>query len=223
MTAAPARPPESRPAGRPAADERRPFVAGSVGWTVDDLSDPDHAWAWDQGRLELADGVLAQMAPAGFQGVEPTNGLRDFLYDTVRDRGIGGRLFTETDLLLRPSRIPKPDLLYLTAEQYVRQKEIEHERNLGPAAYRPVFVTPLLIVETISVGHERHDRVTKREWYAAAKVPHYWLLDPGDRSLECLALGRRAYRREALGRGDEVVRSALFGGVDVPLARVWGD
>lgn len=32
--------------------------------------------------------------------------------------------------------------------------------------YRPLYVMPQLIVESVSRGYESHDRVTKRDWYA---------------------------------------------------------
>jgi Uma2 family endonuclease len=82
---------------------------------------------------------------------------------------------------------------------------------------------PTLLVESISVGHEYHDRVIKREWYAEANIPNYWLLDAKERSLVCLVLGGDGYIEEASGRDNDVVQASVFGGVMVPLADVWGD
>ena len=79
-----------------------------------------------------------------------------------------------------------------------------------------------MIVEAISKGYEDHDRVTKRRWYRLAGVPLYWLLDPGDQSLECLMLDGGRYRRAAFGRGTETIRAPIFGGVEISLAKVWG-
>ena len=222
MTIAPL--PTRRPAVPATKAKRRPFVAGSSGWTFDDLADPHNAHHFDVDDLELCDGVLTPMPPAGFQGVAPTSGLRRVLDRADDDRRLGGQVHTDCDVLFRPDRIPKPDLIYLTAEQFARHSAIERGKSLQPRQYRPVFVVPLLIVETISAGYVRKDRVVRRAWYAEAGVRHYWMLDPLDRSLECLLLDGAEYRQEAVGRGrGAVVRSSIFGGLDVPIADVWRD
>lgn len=202
---------------------RRRFAPATAGWTVDDLiEDEDVAYQFSEGRFELVEGAFVQLPPAGFQGVEPTNSLRDVLYDQMKAGGHEVRMFTETDVLLRRRRVPKPDLILLTADQLQRHREIAATKVLKPNQYRPVYVIPELIVESISMGYEDHDRITKRRWYRLAGVPHYWLLDPADRSLECLRLEAGRYRRAARGSGIETIRAPLFGGVEIPLAKVWG-
>lgn len=216
-------------AAAPVAPAARKFEPGTTGWTVADLSDPDIGWRWSEGRYELVDGVLTKMPPQGFQGIDPLSRLRRLLERHLDATDQGGYFHNEVDLVLKASRIPRPDMVFLTPEQYESQRAAEQERGLTEEDYCPLFVVPLLVVESVSVGHEDHDRLTKRVWYAEAGVPHYWLLDRAGSLLECLALPRRKarggaprdYRREALGRGDQTVRSRLFGGVEVPLKKLW--
>ncbi len=216
--------PLERLGGRPAeAVDEHPFAPGSIGWTVDDLmDDPALARRYSEGRWELVEGALAELPPVGIQGISPINRLRRDIERQLDATGQGGEFYPESDLLLRPRRVPRPDMLFLTDEQWARQKQIEAEKQLDPNQYRPVYVVPLLIIESISKGYEDHDRITKRRWYRLAGVPHYWLLDPGDQSLECLTLDGGRYRRAALGRGEETIRAPIFGGVEIPLAKVWG-
>ena len=82
-------------------------------------------------------------------------------------------------------------------------------------------VAPTLVIESMSIGHEDHDRETKRGWYAELKVPNYWLLNPYARSLECLVLVKDEYRRDAWGRENEQVCPSLFPGLTIPLADIW--
>ena len=42
---------------------KKRFVAGTLGWTADDLDDPRIERLWDQGRYEIVEGVLTQMPP----------------------------------------------------------------------------------------------------------------------------------------------------------------
>ena len=209
------------PSTTPGANRR--FVAGSFGWTVDDLTE-DAALAdrFCGGRMELVEGVLAQLPPAGAQGVSPLSNLRDVVYDHLKATGQWAKFHHEADVLLRPRRIPRPDMIALTAEQTARQTEIALIKGLDLDQYRPFYVVPILIVESLSKGTEDHDRVTKRRWYRLAGVPHYWLLSAGEQSLECLMLDAGRYRRAAFGRGAETIRAPIFGGVEIPLAKVWG-
>ena len=83
-------------------------------------------------------------------------------------------------------------------------------------------VAPALAIESISPGHEAHDRKTKRRWYAEAGIRHYWLLDGLAKTLECLVLEGAEYGTEQLARDDDEVRTSLFPGLVIPLRRVWG-
>jgi Uma2 family endonuclease len=112
-------------------------------------------------------------------------------------------------------------MLFLTPEQERQQQQEEAKQRIDPDGYCPVFAMPLLIVESLSVGHEDHDHVTKRAWYEKAGVPHYWLLTPHERSLVCLRLPDKVYIEEASGRDADSVRPAIFGGVSIPLAELW--
>ena len=209
------------------ATARRRFEPGTTGWTVGDLYDPAVRRQWSQGRYELVDGVLAMMAPQGFRGVKPLSRLRELLGSHLRATGQAGSFYHEVDVLLRDGRVARPDMIFMTPQQEGRQADAERERGLLAADdYCPIFVPPLLVVESLSPSHESHDRLTKRQWYAEAGVPHYWLLSAHERSLVCLKLedaGRpvRAYAEECIGRDAETIRSSALGGVTVELASLW--
>ena len=86
-----------------------------------------------------------------------------------------------------------------------------------------ILIPPMLIIESISPGHELHDQRTKRRWYAEFGVRHYWLMNPFERTLRCLKLGGNAYADDAAGRGDELVRPTAFPGLEIPLGDVWSE
>ncbi|MDB5298616.1 MAG: hypothetical protein JWO87_279 [Phycisphaerales bacterium] len=201
----------------------RQFEPGTTGWMVDDLQDPDIQWQWSEGRFEFVDGVLTKMAPQGFEGIDPLLCLRRVLEKHLHAIGHDGYFYNEVDLLLRPSRIARPDMILLTPQQRQQQKLLGRERGHGTFGYHPVYITPPLVVESLSVGHEYHDRVTKREWYAEANIPNYWLLDAKERSLLCLVLEGDHYVEEVSGRDNDTIHASVFGGVTIPLADVWDE
>jgi Uma2 family endonuclease len=201
----------------------RQFAPGTTGWTVDDFADPGFTRQCGDARLEIVDGVLTTLAPQGFGRVAPLSALRVLLERERPPSEANGVFFPEADVRLRHNRVARPDMTYLTQDQIRQQHEAERREGVASGDYTPVLVTPLLVVESVSKGHEAHDRATKRAWYAETGVRHYWLLTHFERSLVCLTLAHDAYVEEAAGRDSEVVRSALFGGVVIPLDQMWGD
>lgn len=205
------------------ATSHRVFEPGTTGWTVQDWFDLDSEGLLPEGRFELVDGVLTKMVPQGFEGIDPLTHLRRLIERQLDDSGVHGDFYHEVDVLLRQERIARPDMFFLTAEQQRRQKKLQRERKRPRGRYHPVYVTPDLIVESVSVGTERHDRVTKRRWYAAGRIPHYWILTAHERSLVCLVLEGKRYMTEAAATDSETIRSSAFGGISIPLVKVWGE
>jgi Uma2 family endonuclease len=201
----------------------RQFEPGTTGWMVDDLQDPDIQWQWSDGRYELVDGVLTETAPQGFEGIDPLSCLRRLLERHLTAAGRDGYFYHEVDLFLRAGRIARPDMIFLTPDERKQQKQLGRERGRGKFKYHPVYLPPSLVVESLSVGTENHDRLTKREWYAQANIPHYWLLTAHERTLVCLVLRDGRYIEEAAGRDNEIIHASTFGGVTIPLAAVWDD
>lgn len=79
-----------------------------------------------------------------------------------------------------------PDLLFFTGK----------ERNqlfswyLGGAAE--------LVVEILRLGHKYADRVVKRDYYAAAGVPEYWIIDSKAQLIEFWRLHDGVYQQQFL-------------------------
>jgi Uma2 family endonuclease len=74
---------------------------------------------------------------------------------------------------------------------------------------------PILVVEVLSPSTRRDDLLRKRELYAAAGIPEYWIIDPIDVSLEVARASgvSEVYRDEyswtpAAGRPPLVIRLA---------------
>ena len=221
MTAAVAESPGVRRSDR----EPKEIVPGTPGWTWEDFADDSYDWhaaANERRRFEIHDGILVEMSPVGEQTGGPPDDLHTALVPLVPK---GAYVFrAEVDLvLIDPDRTVLPDLAVYSAAAWREQKRHEAERGLDrlPRKYRPIRVMPEVVVESISEGGVRRDRVEKRAWYAEAGIRHYWLLDAKDKSLECLVLDGGVYRQEARGVAPIAVHSAALGGIEVPLAEVW--
>jgi Uma2 family endonuclease len=201
----------------------RAFQAGTTGWTVKDLLDPEIAFLWDQGRYEIIEGVLTLMPAASFFGNLRANRLVRLIELYLGPGKEKGEFAFEIDVALSSDRLVRADAVFLTTEAARRQREAVRQRGDFENEFAPLFVPPTLVIESLSRGHERHDRVTKRGWYAAAGIPHYWLLNSLDRTLECLVLEGESYRVDQAGKESDVLRPAAFPGLVIPLAEVWKD
>lgn len=129
------------------------------GYTVDDLFTlpdlPPHT--------ELIDGSLVFVSPQrAFHSITVClleAGLRRAAPERFRVR-------RQMVVVLNTRNAPEPDLLVLRAEAV---------RSLRQTRYEPSDV--VLAVEVVSPDSESRDRETKPGKYAAAGIPHFWLVE----------------------------------------------
>lgn len=204
---------------------RRKFQVGTTGWTADDLDRPDLDELWQERRYEIVEGVLTRMPAAYYDAILPLAHLQRLIYHYLAARGSRATFGPEADFIVGRRRVARADLIFMTPEDNRRQIEANAARGRSRRKLRfgRIIVPPTLVVESISPGHEEHDRETKRRWYAEFGVPNYWLLHAYQRSLECLVLDGADYRVDQAGGDEAEVRPALFPGLAIPLAELWRD
>jgi Uma2 family endonuclease len=201
----------------------RELIPGTTGWSVEDLDDPDIERQWEDSHYEIIEGVLTQMPPAYYDGGAALANLEQLILDFVRDTKLRGRFTHETDFILSSKRIVKPDSVFMTRQDELRQKRANAKLPKPKLIYGRLLLPPTLCIESISLGHETHDRETKRGWYAEFGVPNYWLLDAHQRTLEFLVLKGSSYRVDQAGQFKDVLKPSLFRGLVIRLADIWLD
>jgi Uma2 family endonuclease len=200
----------------------RRLEPGTSGWTASDLDDPQIAEQWDRGRFEIVNGILKKMPPADFDHGAVVFELLTIVREHLRGGGTSSRVSTEVDLVVDEDDVLRVDGMLITEPDVAAQKKVLVELNRDQRKLGRIRVAPKLVIESVSVGHERHDRLTKRRIYAGFGIPNYWLVDAVRRSLECLVLDGDAYRADASGKGDDQVPVPAFPGLTIALRDVWG-
>lgn len=76
-------------------------------------------------------------------------------------------------------------------------------------------------VEVLWPSTEARDRGVKLRRYAAAGVPHYWLLDLRARALEAYTLGESGYEPAGVYGPGAIFRPALFPGREIAIDSLW--
>ena len=199
----------------------RPFEPGTTGWTADDLDNPEIEAHWFSGRYEIVEGVLTRMPPAYFSGGRALQELIFSLKSCLKLRGIPNDFASEADLVLDETRVLVADTVWMSPEDKARQADALLKAGRSDPSRTRILVPPTLVIESVSPGHELHDRKTKRRWYSEFGVPNYWILDGFEHSLLCLVLDNAMYRVDAAGRESDEVRPSLFPGLVIPLGALW--
>lgn len=130
------------------------------------------------------------------------------------DDGRGGPggwwIFSEVDVRLGAHDIVRPDL-----------SGWHRDRLPEPWDVRPIDVRPDWVCEILSPSNPRQDRVTKTALYAGAGVPHYWIVDPKERSLEALTLRAGQWLIEGRWADTGSARIPPFDAIELELARLF--
>ena len=163
-------------------------------------SDGDYLWLTDHTRrlVEFTDGYL-ELLPMPTRGHQR---ILAFLYSAFQAflRPAGGEaLFAPLRLRVRQGKFREPDLLLV--------------RDARDARSGDRFWTGAdAVVEVVSPDHPERDLVDKRDDYAEAAVPEYWIVDPGAETITVLGLIGGVYTEHGVyGRGERAGSPTLPG------------
>jgi Uma2 family endonuclease len=81
--------------------------------------------------------------------------------------------------------------------------------------------TPTLVVEILSPSTRQKDMVDKLRSYMLGGVEEYWIIDPDNRKVLLYSFAERNIRDLSEYRLGEVVQSACFPGLEVPVSAVF--
>jgi Uma2 family endonuclease len=141
-------------------------AATSPDWTYAEYASlPD-----DGNRHEVLDGEILTTPSPGATHQRVARNLFVKLHEYVTAHGCGECLW-ELDVLFAPGQFLCPDIVYVANGERHRITE------------RGVEGRPGLVVEIVSPGSRRIDRVTKPARYGDLGVPEYWAVDPETRTI----------------------------------------
>jgi len=161
-------------------------------------------------RMELLDGLLVKDPSASVPHQRVSRRLQRMLEDYFRVVDPEGEVFNAPlDLTLGRHTVVQPDLFYVAGSQ---KDLVQHARVDG---------TPTLVVEILSPSSGRKDRLQKLRIYQNAALPHYWMVDPDNRTMECFCLSHGVYALAAAAMDDEALEHPAFSGLKLALAALW--
>ena len=163
------------------------------------------------------------MPPAYFTGGAALFELMVAIRTHCEVYGPKGRFATEIDIVIDEPRVAVSDAVFLTTEQRALQEQASRRAGKKDVRRTRILVPPMLIIESVSPGHELHDRETKLRWYAEFGVANYWILDAFQRKLELFILQGGQYVLDRAAERDESLNPAAFPGLTINLQELWRD
>lgn len=172
-------------------------------------SEEEYLWLTDSTNrlLEFTDGRIEVLPVPTDQHQVILLFLAQLFAGHLRPLG-GVVLFSPLRLQLRPRKFREPDLLALRDARDPRRRN-RYWRGAD------------LVLEIVSADKPGRDLVEKRDEYAAAGIPEYWIINPLTETISVLVLRDGAYvEHDPFARGARAT-SALFPGIAVDVAEVF--
>lgn len=182
---------------------------GGKATTVDEFLAQDE-------RVELIRGTIVEKAAPSGEHSRAQGGI-DRRVGNKFDRKPGGRwpggwwFFLEADVHFG-TEIFRPDVCGFRRD---RMKETPGGRALA--------VRPDWVCEILSPSNARTDRVEKLQTYFAAGVPHYWLVDPIEGSLEIFRRTDLAYALVQSAHRGQRLKPEPFDALEFSVDELLGD
>jgi Uma2 family endonuclease len=160
-------------------------------------------------RLELVDGEIAVSPSPTPDHSRVDRRLGRILLNHLIENDLG-ELLGDTETVFGEYDVRRPDLHYFI-------KSRVGLINWG----KPIEAPPDLCIEIISPSSVRIDRRDKFRLYATGKVPHYWLIDPEEKTIEAFILNEGVYHPAGQGRDNDVVHLPPLPELGIPLGELW--
>jgi len=161
-------------------------------------------------RFEILEGILVKEPSPSIHHQRVSRELGRQLMDFIDDFDPEGELFfAPLDVTLTGKNVLQPDILFVSA---ARKEIMREERIDGPCD---------LVVEIMSPSNRRKDRLRKMEIYRKAEIPHYWLVDPEENTLEAFTLKDECYTLVFVGGPGDEFSHPEFPELDLNLDKVF--
>ena len=166
-----------------------------------DWSEAEYLGLFTRQLIEFTDGVLEFLPMPTRMHQRLAQWLFSRMNSFVEARKLGEVYLAPLRVKLRSGKYREPDVVYLSKARVAPLKDMK-EPPLGAD----------LVVEVMSDGEENRQRdlETKRQDYAEAGIPEYWIVDPDARTVTVLELdGSEYFARGVFGDG-ELAQSRLL-------------
>jgi Uma2 family endonuclease len=186
-------------------------------WEIAKLFPPQGSWsiddylALDAGAnhlIEFSDGNIEVLSMPSINHQRIVRALFYWLFSYVQKHGLGEVFFAPTKVALWENKIREPDVFF-----------VAHANLMHCTAQW--FERIDLAMEVVSPDDPNRDLETKRDEYATAGIPEYWIVDPRHEEITVLTLNGSLYDVHGVFRLGETAVSLLLPDFSVPVSEVF--
>jgi len=160
-------------------------------------------------RYELLEGELVMVPSPTTYHQRISGNLERILRDFVRRHDLGFVYHAPLDVVFSQEDVAQPDIFFTSKD---RSQVITDENIQG---------APDLIVEILSPATRERNRTYKGTLYARHGVRECWIVDPADKSVEVMTLGRKGFETVQLYRMGQPLTSPLLNGFSLDLKEIF--
>lgn len=161
----------------------------------------------DGNRYEILEGnLLVTPAPSPFHQ-RVSKRLQRQLEAYFEARTLGEVFNAPVDVILTFHDVVELDLVVVSDPKQITKRAIEG--------------APLLVVEILSPSTRTRDRTVKARRYAELSIPHYWIVDPDARRIECYRLQATTYAQILDGVSPARLTHPDFPDLHLDLSAIW--
>ena len=163
----------------------------------------------DDKRYELIEGEL-YMTPSPITNHQRISGRIEFeLRKFVAENDCGEVFDAPYDVYFDDKNVVQPDILFISKDRL----NIIGDKNLQ--------VAPDLVIEILSESNAYRDLIQKKKLYARHGVQEYWIVVPGEKTIDIHILKDKTYQLyQTLGE-DEILESPILKGFKMELKAIF--
>jgi Uma2 family endonuclease len=186
-------------------------------WEIVELFPEQGEWTEEEYMLlpgnrliEFSDGRIEILPMPSRRHQEIVFVLTSLLRSFVNKAGLGLVLFAPFIIRLWPRKSREPDVMFMFAKNNHR-------------CFETYWQGADLVMEVVSPDDLERDLIVKKEEYARAKIPEYWLVNPLTETITIYTLdeGAEVYREAGVFAKGQVAVSLLLEGFTVNVPEVF--
>jgi Uma2 family endonuclease len=160
-------------------------------------------------RYELIEGELI-MVPSPNEYHQRISGKLEFILRAfVEDKNLGRVYDAPFDVVFSEEDVVQPDILFVSKPRF----SIITEEEIRGA--------PDLVVEIFSPATAERDRTYKKTLYARHEVKEYWIVDPEEKTIKVMTLGKAGFESFGTYGKRDILKSCIFSGLAINLSEVF--
>ena len=163
----------------------------------------------DDKRYELIEGEL-YMTPSPITNHQRISGRIDFeLRKFVLENDCGEVFYAPYDVYFDDENVVQPDILFISKDRL----NIIGDKNLQGA--------PDLIIEILSESNAYRDLIQKKKLYSRFGVKEYWIVVPGEKTIDINILKDKTYQLYKTLGEDDTLESQILKGFKMELKAIF--